>query len=60
VTDASIRAAVEAIVARERLRLTPDEHEWLVGLYANIQPELEAMRAAEFSAAEPAVVFDAR
>jgi hypothetical protein len=42
------------------LRLTPHEYEWLVGLYANLQPELQALCAPEFSAAEPAVVFDAR
>jgi hypothetical protein len=54
------RAAVEAIVARDGLQqLAPDDLERLIALYADVQPELAALRAADVSAAEPAVIFPA-
>jgi hypothetical protein len=54
------RAAVEAIVARDGLQqLAPDDLERLIALYADVQPELAALRTADVSAAEPAVIFPA-
>jgi hypothetical protein len=54
------RAAVAAIVARDGLQqLAADDVDRLVALYAEMQPELAQLRAAEVSAAEPAVIFPA-
>lgn len=54
------RAAVEAIIARDGLvRLPPDDVERLISLYAQLQAELELLRAPEVDVAEPAVIFPA-
>lgn len=45
-SDAS-RSVLDAIVARDGLKLPPEEYERLVMLYAESQPELAEMRAAE-------------
>ena len=46
--------AVAAIVARDRLRLSPDEYDRLVRLYAESQGELEALRIPEVRYRDPA------
>jgi hypothetical protein len=54
------RSAVEAIIARDGLvRLAPEDVQRLITLYAELQPELELLRAPEVDAAEPAVIFTA-
>jgi hypothetical protein len=56
-SDAAARAAVDAIVERDHLRLPVDEYERLVRIYGELQDQLAAMRAPEFRDAEPATIF---
>jgi hypothetical protein len=58
--DSSARAQVDAIVARDGLRLPPDEYERLVASYDETQTLLAALRAPEFASTEPAIVFPAK
>ena len=55
----SARAAIDAIVARDKLHLPPEEYERLVALYDETRTQLEALRAPEFRESEPAVVYGA-
>jgi hypothetical protein len=56
---AAARAAVDAIVARDRLHLATDDYERLVTIYQEMQPEMEQLRAPELRNVEPAVIFPA-
>jgi len=56
----SAEQAVTAIVERDHLRLSPEEYERLVRLYAELQPQLAALRLPELSNREPAVIYPAR
>jgi hypothetical protein len=51
--------AVAAIIARDGLQLTEQDHARLVTLYEELQPELAELHAPEFAGEEPAVIFDA-
>jgi hypothetical protein len=57
-TDSSdgARAAIDAIVARERLHLLPEEYERLVSLYDETRAQLETLWTPEFRDSEPAVI----
>jgi hypothetical protein len=58
--SASVRMAVEAILARDGLqRLPPDDVERLIGIYGDLARDLAPLRAPEVAAAEPAVIFPA-
>lgn len=50
---------VAAIVARDGLRLPADEYTRLVGIYAELQPQLAQLRLAEVRYAEPAIIYPA-
>jgi hypothetical protein len=53
--------AVNAIVARDGLTLTPEDQARLVTLYEELQAELSLLRSSEFAATEePAVIYAAR
>ena len=54
------RAAVDAIVARDRLQLSPDDYERLVKSYDELQDELALLRPDGIRDVEPAVVYTAR
>ncbi len=56
----SAEQAVAAIVERDHLRLSPEEYDRLVRLYADLQPQLAALRLPETRYREPAVIYPAR
>ena len=51
------RSAVDAILARDGLRLSPQEYERLIAIYAEIQEQMAELRASEFAYLEPAVIY---
>ena len=51
------RAAVDAIIARDRLHPSEEDYERLVNAYLEQQAELEPLRAPELRGAEPSVIF---
>jgi hypothetical protein len=55
----SARAAVEAIVARDRLQLSAEDFERLVSTYDELQAELVLLRPDNIRDVEPAVVYTA-
>lgn len=55
----SARAAVDAIVARDRLQLTAEDYERLVATYDELQAELVLLRPDDIWKVEPAVVYTA-
>jgi hypothetical protein len=55
----SARAAVEAIVARDRLQLSAEDFERLVSTYDELQAELVLLRPDKIRDVEPAVVYTA-
>lgn len=48
------RAALDAILTRDKLHLSPEDYEWLVSLYDETQTQLQLLRGPEFRDAEPA------
>ena len=58
--DSAAQQAVAAIVERDHLRLSPEEYERLVRIYAELQPQLAALRLPEIRDREPAVIYPAR
>ena len=56
-SESSARAAVDAIVARDRLHLAVEDYERLVELYADTQAQLAKLRAREFSESSPLYVL---
>ena len=59
-TDSAAQQAVAAIVERDHLRLSSEEYERLVRIYAELQPQLAALRLPEIRDREPAVIYPAR
>jgi hypothetical protein len=57
--ESDAKAQVDAIIARDRLRLSAEEYERLVAIYAETQTQLDGLRAPEFRDTEPASVFPA-
>jgi len=57
--QSTARAAVDAIVSRDRLHLTDEDYERLVNVYIDQQAELAPLRAPELRGAEPSVIFHA-
>ncbi len=55
--QSSARAAVDAIVSRDRLHLSKEDYERLVNVYLERQAELEPLRAPELRGAQPSVIF---
>jgi hypothetical protein len=51
------RAAVDAILARDGLRLSPVEYERLIAIYAEVQAQMTELRGPEFAYLEPAVIY---
>ena len=51
--------AVASILARDDLHLSPDEVTRLVGIYAELQPQLAALRLPEARSAAPAMIYPA-
>ena len=58
--DSAAQQAVAAIVERDHLRLSPEEYERLVRIYAELQPQLAALRLPEIRDREPAVIYPSR
>jgi hypothetical protein len=58
-TEQSARAAIDAILERDRLQLMPEEYERLIGLYAELRSQVDDLWAPEFLASEPAVIYRA-
>ena len=57
---AQIKIAVDAILTRARLQVTPDEYERLLSLYPIFQAQSTGLRLAELHDREPAVIYPAR
>jgi hypothetical protein len=55
----SARAAVDAIVARDRLQLSAEDYQRLVSMYDELQAELTLLRPDNIRDVEPAVVYTA-
>ena len=55
----SARAAVDAILARDRLQLSAEDYERLVNTYDELQAELVLLRPDNIRDVEPAVVYTA-
>ena len=51
------RAAVDAILVHDGLRVSPEEYARLIGIYAEIQAQMAELRGAEFAYLEPAVIY---
>jgi hypothetical protein len=47
------RNVVDAVIARDGLKLPVDEYERLVSVYRELLPELELLRASEYRSVEP-------
>jgi hypothetical protein len=63
VTDldsAQIKLAVDAILARTRLPVTPDDYERLLGLYPILQTQCANLRVAGLRNLEPAIIYQPR
>jgi hypothetical protein len=58
-SDAAAHQAVAAILARDDVRLTPDEHARLIDVFAELQPQLAALRIQEVRHREPAMIYPA-
>jgi hypothetical protein len=58
-TDASADQVVAAIVARDGLHLPSDEYARLIGLFAELQPQLATLRVPEVRDREPAIIYPA-
>ena len=56
-TNTSARAAIEAIIARDGLRLSDEEFERLVSFYAETQAQLATLRLPDIGETEPAIVY---
>jgi hypothetical protein len=54
------RAAVDAILTRDHLRLDSEEHERLIRIYAEVQVQMAELFATEFRHLDPAVIYSAR
>jgi hypothetical protein len=58
--SAQTRSAVDAVLARAGLRVTPADYERLLGLYPALRGQVAALRIAELPDLEPAVIYPAR
>ena len=58
-TNTSARAAIEAIIARDGLRLSDEELERLVNIYPETQAQLATLRLPGIGETEPAIVYRA-
>jgi hypothetical protein len=55
-SDAS---AIDAIIARDRLNLAPEDRERLITIYAETQTELANLRSLDLRLVEPAIIYSA-
>jgi hypothetical protein len=58
-SDPSADQIVAAIVVRDELHVPADEYTRLVGIYAELQPQLATLRSPEVRYAEPAIIYPA-
>ena len=56
---AQANIAVDAVLARAGLRVTPEDYERLVGLYPTLRAQCAALRLPELRDLEPAVIYPA-
>jgi hypothetical protein len=59
-TDNSASRAVAAIVERDHLRMSTEEYDRLVRIYAELQSQLAALRIPDVRYREPAMIYSAR
>jgi len=60
VDPADTKAAVDAILARAALPVTPEDYVRLLSLYPALQAQAAALRVPELRDLEPAVIYPAR
>jgi hypothetical protein len=58
-SDLTARMAVDAVLARDGLRLDAEEYERLIHIFGELQPDLAQLHAPEFHDLEPAVTYSA-
>lgn len=57
---AQIKTALDAILARAQLPVTPEEYARLLRLYPSFQAQCASLRTVDLRAREPAVIYPAR
>ena len=56
-SESEIKAAVDAVLARAGLPVTPEDYVRLLGLYPALQAQAAALRLPELRDLEPAVIY---
>ena len=59
-SEAQVRGAVDAVLGRERLEVTPEDYERLLRDYPIMRQQLLELRLEEARYVEPAIVYSAR
>jgi hypothetical protein len=59
-SESEIKAAVDAVLARAGLPVTPEDYVRLLGLYPALQAQAAALRLPELRDLEPAVIYPAQ
>jgi hypothetical protein len=59
-TESEAKAAVNAILARAGLSVTPEDHARLLALYPALRTQAADLRIPELRDLEPAVIYPAR
>lgn len=57
---AQIKLAVDAVLSRSGLSVTPEDYERLLGLYPALRAQAAALRIAQLPDCEPAIIYPAR
>jgi len=57
---AQTKVAVDAVLARAGLNVTPEDYERLLGLYPALRTQAADLRIPELRGLEPAVIYPAR
>jgi hypothetical protein len=57
--SAQVKLAVDAVLARTRLPVTPDDYERLLGLYPILQTQCLNLRLAGLRDLAPAIIYPA-
>jgi hypothetical protein len=55
--NTQIKLAVDAVLAKAHLPVTPEDYERLLDLYPTLQTQCAALRIAELRTLEPAVIY---
>ena len=60
IDPAQAKIAVDAVLARAGLRVTPEDYERLIGLYPILRAQCAALRLPELRDLEPALIYPAQ